>query len=152
VQPPVQSVVEEPVVQPPDEPPVEQWRREGIERDGGPASPAVDVASNGTHATPPVGQPAPEESPGAPLDHYPLPTRVPGANLAHTPAAPGGEPVDEHDPIRPFRVHEMLARHTQGVKHGRQGEATDDPAPDPAPNASAESPLDSPLDQSENLT
>jgi hypothetical protein len=70
-------------------------------------------------------EPAPPEpdagQEGAPTE-LPLPTRVPGANLSHTPASTEGEPVDESDPMRPYRVHELLTRHSQGVTRGHTHE------------------------------
>jgi hypothetical protein len=160
---------------PPDEPPVEQWRREGlvdgvsadpVETDPfavPPVDPAATVVpppappappASTVPPAPPVGDPAPaafatpfpEPEPtipppverpftptGAPgpadasapggaddyLDHGPLPTRIPGQHLSHHPAG-GGAPTDaDADPMRPYRVHELLTRHAQGKRRGR---------------------------------
>jgi len=150
---------------PADEPPVEQWRREGL-ADVGPdvgrspdpfAVPPADVESavdapaaatrpSGPPAAPPwvdpwaqpttpVAEPVPAAAPpGAvvpadePLDYSdaPLPTRIPGQHLSHHPAA-GAEATDlDADPMRPYRVHELLTRHTQGKRrgHAEQDERT----------------------------
>ncbi len=78
---------------PSDEPPVEEWRREGL------------------------GEPA-----DAPPDSdAPLRSRVPGQNMSHQPAPASDEPLPESDPSRPQRVHEMLTRHAQGIQRGRLG-------------------------------
>jgi len=92
---------------PVDEPPVEQWRRETIEAEQAAASSATETA-----------EPVESAQPVEPA----LPTRVPGANLSHTPAAAEGAPVDETDPLRAYRVHELLSRHTQGVRRGHTQE------------------------------
>ncbi len=143
---------------PADEPPVEEWRREGLaeeaaagpgvaaptEADPFPGLAAENAAAAATSA--PVDDPAaPDpssfaapppfpaggESPDPPGfdDQIPLPTRVPGQHLSHQPA-PGrdGDEVDA-DPMRPYRVHELLTRHAQGKRRGRAG--LDDDAGEP---------------------
>jgi hypothetical protein len=149
---------------PPDEPPVEQWRREGM-RDPGPSGPGspdpfavppVDLAAAAAAAgaVAPAPNPAPEpapdptfpppaDPPSAPpfdpfvtngttagtsnpadappdySDQAPLPTRIPGQHLSHHPTA-GPEPGDpDADPMRPYRVHELLTRHAQGKRRGQ---------------------------------
>ncbi len=72
---------------------------------------------------------APTDPPGFD-DQIPLPTRVPGQHLSHQPT-PGPEEVDvDADPMRPYRVHELLTRHAQGKRRGR-ADCDDSPA-DPA--------------------
>jgi hypothetical protein len=69
--------------------------------------------------------PAAEEVP----EDVPLATRVPGANLSHTPTSAEGEPADDGDPMRPYRVHELLTRHSQGVNRGHTNEPVGDVDP-----------------------
>jgi HAMP domain-containing protein len=59
----------------------------------------------------------------------PLPIRVPGQHLLHEPTAWSDEMIDESDPMRPYRVHELLTRHSQGVQRGQTHH--DDPTGDP---------------------
>ena len=64
------------------------------------------------------------------FDQGPLPTRIPGQHLSHHPTA-GGLPSDaDADPMRPYRVHELLTRHAQGKRRGRTDHDGDDAAPD----------------------
>jgi HAMP domain-containing protein len=141
---------------PMDEPPVEQWRRETIEAEqaaaGGfpdPATAPEDVALENVAPEDVAPDVAPEDFTAAaasahdaepddavgdePLEEHPLPTRVPGSNLSHTPVPADGEPVDETDPMRPYRIHELLTRHSQGVHRGHtqhpldEGTAPGDP-------------------------
>ncbi len=157
---------------PPDEPPVEQWRREGL-ADGAPATPPAPAPAPEAFRPPPaapvaepvpdpVVQPAPEPTaftapppapepgtftapPPAPepepeptpegdtaddLSGAPLPTRVPGQHLSHHPAEAGDAADADADPMRPYRVHELLTRHTQGKQRGRAEQ--DDDAMDPS--------------------
>jgi signal transduction histidine kinase len=154
---------------PPDEPPVEQWRREGL-ADGVPGSPdptdaftvppvdltdapaaaavappappaaptlepsfppPVDTTTEAsptdafTTPPPPPFAPTTSDGPGATgdpdgsADQAPLPTRIPGQHLSHHPMA-GGDPSEvDADPMRPYRVHELLTRHAQGKRRGR---------------------------------
>ena len=143
---------------PPDEPPVEEWRREGIAADtdapAGPAeaplaqhapspsAPTEPTAGPGgpvgqpvgdpvddwvTEATSPfAGGPAPERGPEEAVDDADdagdpgaLPVRVPGSNLSHLPTAAGDVQPAASDPMRPYRVHELLSRHEQGKRRGR---------------------------------
>jgi signal transduction histidine kinase len=168
-----------PVSRPPDEPPVEEWRREGLADTGAlptapvePAAPVVPMAPVGEpHDVPtfeapvldvpvldvPVfdvpafgvpmnDEPASNDEPAAydaPVCHdeppppprpsagpdearsgesAPLPTRVPGEHLSHHPRV-GTDAVDaEADPMRAYRVHELLTRHAQGKRRGQLGE------------------------------
>jgi signal transduction histidine kinase len=59
----------------------------------------------------------------------PLPTRVPGHHLSHQPAGDGDDLGGESDPLRPYRVHELLSRHDLGKRRGR-AETTGDADPD----------------------
>jgi len=38
--------------------------------------------------------------------------------MTHQPVVHEQHPVDESDPMRPYRVHELLTRHSQGVRRG----------------------------------
>ncbi len=134
---------------PPDEPPVEEWRAEGL----GDAEPAhAPPVQTVTLPTPeeirpepaprlsddpvemPVDQPVGEaftESSAGRADEptsepdAPLPTRVPGHHLSHQPAPDADDPLRaptptlETDPLRPYRVHELLTRHDLGKRRGR---------------------------------
>ena len=52
-------------------------------------------------------------------DAAPLPTRIPGQHLSHQPTVAGDAAGADADPMRPYRVHELLTRHTQGKQRGR---------------------------------
>ncbi len=127
-----------PVVRPDDEPPVEEWRREG----GVGAPPdvtPVDVASSGVadpevvegpivepSASRPAAEPEPHTDPFAadPFaddDLGPLPARVPGHHMSHQPAATRDGASGDADPLRPYHVHELLTRHQQGKRRGQKG-------------------------------
>src|SRR5204863_5263385 len=89
------------VWRPADEPPVEEWRAEGmVEADPGHAHtvtiPLVDV--------PLPSSPDPEEA-EAPVDDpvadAPLPTRVPGHHMSHEPSVGSDDQTSEDDPLRP---------------------------------------------------
>ncbi len=135
---------------PADEPPVEEWRREGLaEAAGGsdaPAGPAIEVdplpgpaeaaAAAAAEAPPQFDAPpfvappfdAPGDEPPDPPgldDQIPLPTRVPGQHLSHQPAPAREVDVSGADPMRPYRVHELLTRHAQGKRRGRAGQGDD---------------------------
>lgn len=135
---------------PSDEPPVEEWRREGLAGSAA-ATPLVDDPvrpSTPTYDVPPTfDQPPAFDAPpafdpsGAPADppgfndQIPLPTRVPGQHLTHHPTS-GREEVDvDDDPMRPYRVHELLTRHAQGKRRGRsdQDGTPGDPTMSPNP-------------------
>jgi hypothetical protein len=160
------------VSRPPDEPPVEQWRREGL-ADGAPAGPDVNgfaappaaptptltptpapaptpappvppvipvapvppvdeprptapsAPSAPTAAAPPPFDPPPADEPTRPggaddfADLGPLPTRVPGQHLSHHPLVADAAVDADADPMRPYRVHELLTRHAQGKRRGQ---------------------------------
>ena len=167
------------VSRPADEPPVEQWRREGLADDVPPGTgrpdaptappvappvvPAVDLAEPAPEPPlpprvvepQPEPQPQPQPQPGPYPDPEPvptaftpppppeadadapddfsdaasLPTRIPGRHLTHQPVAAGDAAAADAlaaadadaDPMRPYRVHELLTRHTQGKQRGRTG-------------------------------
>ncbi|MEX1006348.1 MAG: nitrate- and nitrite sensing domain-containing protein [Acidimicrobiia bacterium] len=122
---------------PADEPPVEEWRAEGLaEPEPGHtqmfAPPLVDIPPVAKYPAP---EPGPTEEAEAPLDEpvadAPLPTRVPGHHLSHQPTVEADERVAEADPLRPYRVHELLTRHDLGKRRGRaeHDEAVDGPPP-----------------------
>jgi signal transduction histidine kinase len=136
------------VSRPADEPPVEEWRREGLgdaaPGSGAPAAPAIEVdplpgPGDAAAATadapqsdaPPFDAPqfdAPgDEAPEAPGldDQIPLPTRVPGQHLSHQPTPVLEVDASGADPMRPYRVHELLTRHAQGKRRGRTGAGDD---------------------------
>jgi signal transduction histidine kinase len=172
---------------PPDEPPVEEWRREAepvgavvpdavtpeVGRlEDAPVVPEVVVPEalvsevvvpeptreapaaseeqpTVTEPPPPAeshepGRPDPGSAPGAADDDFddaPLPTRVPGQHMSHQPLVDGDGPNLDADPLRPYRVHELLTRHDQGKRRGRS-ESPDPESPvlesvlephDPAP-------------------
>ena len=52
----------------------------------------------------------------------PLPTRVPGQHLSHHPRVANEAPDAEADPMRAYRVHELLTRHAQGKRRGQAGD------------------------------
>jgi hypothetical protein len=52
----------------------------------------------------------------------PLPTRVPGQHLSHHPRTVAEAADAEADPMRAYRVHELLTRHAQGKRRGQAGE------------------------------
>jgi hypothetical protein len=87
--------------------------------------PGFDFGSGAAHATQDTSQDMPEDTPedtseeeAARFDDLPLPTRIPGHNMTHQPVVDEQHPVDESDPMRPYRVHELLTRHSQGVRRG----------------------------------
>jgi signal transduction histidine kinase len=84
-------------------------------------------------APPPPPRPAPDPDEGAFHEAAPLPTRVPGQHLSHQPRVANDTPEAEADPMRAYRVHELLTRHAQGKKRGQTGdESTTGAAPAPA--------------------
>jgi signal transduction histidine kinase len=135
---------------PADEPPVEEWRREGLADaaagSDGPAMPPIEadpfpgLADETTaaaaaafeapfeapfEATPGFDAPPPFAAGGEPPDppgfndQVPLPTRVPGQHLSHQPTSGRDADALDADPMRPYRVHELLTRHAQGKRRGR---------------------------------
>ncbi len=112
---------------PTDEPPVEQWRREERRR-GAETVPPASVHPN-AHAG---GDSTADADDPIGATEYQLPTRMPGSHLRHEPASaavptdpapvPGilpDAPADSVDPMRPYRVHELLSRHAMGKRRGR---------------------------------
>jgi signal transduction histidine kinase len=118
---------------PADEPPVEEWGQ----ADMGAAPPfqapfaeapfteapfAEAPFSEAPFAEAPFAE-APFTDPAANGDaaneQVPLVARVPGQNLSHDPNPAPVADEDEADPMRPYRVHELLTRHAQGKRRGR---------------------------------
>jgi hypothetical protein len=109
---------------------------------------AFDPHAFDPHAFDGLVDPAPGAMPGSPSDasaHLggpsaaddlsepgPLPTRIPGRHLTHQPAAAPGASDPAEDPMRPYRVHELLTRHTHGKQRGQLGE--DAPPASPVPD------------------
>jgi signal transduction histidine kinase len=162
------------VSRPPDEPPVEEWRWEGLDAAATstapvePAAPAPHPAyeapahpdplvdepvveepvaeaptfdtpsydappaadEHPTAAAPPpppsssasAPPPAPDPDEGTFQEATPLPTRVPGQHLTHHPRLAAEAEAPEVDPMRAYRVHELLTRHAQGKRRGQAGE------------------------------
>jgi hypothetical protein len=122
---------------PADEPPVEEWRRADLDAQAEPnaepplepplePSPFAEQTNASapyaeTFTSPPPAEPfestAPNEEPSS--EQAPLATRIPGQHLSHEPHAEVGDDTDEADPLRPYRVHELLTRHAQGKRRGR---------------------------------
>src|SRR4029077_19222457 len=76
-----------------------------------------------TNRTSPPADAGPPDDPADFTDHVPLPTRSPRQHLSHqTTAGPDAADPDA-DPMRPYRVHELLTRHAQGNRRGRTGRA-----------------------------
>ncbi len=183
------------VSRPPDEPPVEEWRREGMtESAAAPSTPVEsappleDLSATASttyydattsdvppaHAAararahvrrasaydetvfdvpaadvppvvddvPPSAPPPPPPAPPGPeeagfQDAAPLPTRVPGQHLSHHPRMGNEAPGPVDDPMRAYRVHELLTRHAQGKRRGQTGEEFPTGAPS-APGAAQE--------------
>jgi hypothetical protein len=40
--------------------------------------------------------------------------------MTHQPVVDEEAPTDDADPMRPYRVHELLTRHSQGVQRGQE--------------------------------
>jgi HAMP domain-containing protein len=74
----------------------------------------------------------------------PLPIRVPGQHLLHEPAAPAETAIDESDPMRPYRVHELLTRHSHGVQRGQSHQVYPADRFAPLDDASADRSTDDP--------
>ena len=93
--------------------------------------PPFEVRSRGRRSNePPVRRTVVEE----PLVDAPLPIRVPGHHLSHQPTVVGDEPVSVADPLRPYRVHELLTRHDLGKRRGRAEHDGDSGSPAPEPH------------------
>ncbi len=84
-----------------------------------PARPDVEPAAAAAPAVP-TGPGLPRRGPSAAPERVSdvLVTRVPGQNLSHRPN-PAGTPDGSTRP-RPERVHDLLSRHTEGVREGRR--------------------------------
>ena len=55
-----------------------------------------------------------------PIDDAPLPDPRPRpAPEPPADASPATTPIADADPLRPYRVHELLTRHAQGKRRGR---------------------------------
>ena len=93
---------------------------------GAPPHVEPDFGFGTTHVTDAAPDDAPDEG-AAHFDDLPLPTRIPGHHMTHHPVVDEQDPIDEADPMRPYRVHELLTRHSQGVRRGL--EHHDDEAP-----------------------
>ena len=87
--------------------------------------------------------PVAEEPPRPPIEDAPLPTRVPGQHLSHHPLLSGEVAEVAADPMRAYRVHELLTRHEQGKRRGQTGEGAPPSAPsvDTASDAPQEAPV-----------
>jgi signal transduction histidine kinase len=118
------------VWRPADEPPVEEWRREGMGDDEAlppiaeAPAPAADTFAPPPPFTAPPFEPAADTadepfSTPPPNEQIPLAIRVPGQHLSHQPNADATDEGAEADPLRPYRVHELLTRHAQGKRRGR---------------------------------
>jgi hypothetical protein len=70
--------------------------------------------------------------------------RIPGQHLSHHPLIANETTALADDPMRPYRVHELLTRHTQGKRRGQAGEDLplgDGPAGDAGPDPSSGAPV-----------
>ena len=121
---------------PADEPPVEEWRAEGLVEPEPAHAPTVTLPltdlSSASSAPESDAVDEPEAEPDPPVADAPLPTRVPGHHLSHQPTVENDEHDSESDPLRPYRVHELLTRHDLGKRRGRaehDGEVVDAPTP-----------------------
>jgi hypothetical protein len=120
---------------PDDEPPVEEWRREGLvtANEALPVNEPVPypleadepVLSEAT-AAPLLGADPAATAPPPPPDNDsidepvgPLQSRVPGHHLSHQPTTPVDVVATEADPLRPYHVHELLTRHQMGKRRGQ---------------------------------
>jgi hypothetical protein len=65
--------------------------------------------------------------------------RVPGQHLIHHPLIATEASEVDADPMRPYRVHELLTRHAQGKRRGLAGEEA--PPPTQSIDSSPESPV-----------
>ena len=121
---------------PDDEPPVEEWRREGMVTATAPAAdplafvepaPVIEAEPFAQATGTPARRRRPSPSPSRPSSNDdpfydevgPLPSRVPGHNLSHQPSAPVDVVAAEADPLRPYHVHELLTRHQLGKRRGQ---------------------------------
>jgi hypothetical protein len=129
---------------PDDEPPVEEWRREGLvtanealpvnepvpypleadepELSEATAAPLLeaDPVAAAAETSPPSDNDSIHEQAG------PLQSRVPGHHLSHQPVGPVDVVAADVDPLRPYHVHELLTRHQMGKRRGQaEGPGTD---------------------------
>jgi len=84
--------------------------------------PAPDAPTFDAPPPPPPPAPTPDPDEGAFHEAAPLPTRVPGQHLSHHPRLAGDVAEPEADPMRAYRVHELLTRHAQGKRRGQTGD------------------------------
>ena len=122
---------------PDDEPPVEEWRREGLVT-ANEALPVNEPVSYPLEADEPVlpeataapllgadpvaAAAAPPHPPDDDSIHEPvgpLQSRVPGHHLSHQPTGPVDVVAADADPLRPYHVHELLTRHQMGKRRGQ---------------------------------
>ncbi|MEX2100386.1 MAG: HAMP domain-containing protein, partial [Acidimicrobiia bacterium] len=144
---------------PDDEPPVEEWRREGMvtatAMPPGPDPEPVNVAPPviavpPVYSAPPVSSvpvdvPPVAETSAPPTiadnpihdDSGPLASRVPGHNLSHQPTSPVDVAAADADPLRPYHVHEMLTRHQIGKRRGQLVGSENGAGGDPDPEGEA---------------
>ena len=101
-----------------------------------PAYEAPAPAPSSSYDAPPPPQSSPPPPPSSPPpandqpgfdepsfdESAPLPTRVPGQHLSHQPRMASEGPDPAADPMRAYRVHELLTRHAQGKRRGQTGE------------------------------
>jgi hypothetical protein len=127
---PAPTIVPEPPV-----PPAPAFEREATFAptvDPGFAPPFDTFGTDGTtNRTSPPADAGPPDDPADFTDHVPLPTRIPGQHLSHQPTAGPDAGDPDADPMRPYRVHELLTRHAQGKRRG-QTEHDGTAAPDGA--------------------
>jgi hypothetical protein len=127
---PAPTIVPEPPV-----PPAPAFEREATFAptvDPGFAPPFDTFGTDGTtNRTSPPADDSPPDDPADFTDHVPLPTRIPGQHLSHQPTAGPDAGDPDADPMRPYRVHELLTRHAQGKRRG-QTEHDGTAAPDGA--------------------
>jgi hypothetical protein len=110
---------------------VEEWRAEGLVEPEA-HTPTVTLPLADIPSAPESDAvEEPEAEPDPPVADAPLPTRVPGHHLSHQPTVEHDEDASESDPLRPYRVHELLTRHDLGKRRGRAehvAEVVDAPA------------------------
>jgi hypothetical protein len=87
-------------------------------------APTFDAPSAPPPPPSPSPEPEPEPDPSESTFQEPAPlaTRVPGQHLTHHPRMATEAADTEADPMRAYRVHELLTRHSQGKRRGQAGE------------------------------
>jgi hypothetical protein len=87
-------------------------------------APAQDAPTydSPTYDAPPPPPPLPDPDEAGFQEAAPLPMRVPGQHLSHHPRLVVDAPDAEADPMRAYRVHELLTRHAQGKRRGQAGD------------------------------